>query len=54
MPADFWKLTHKHLLKLKVMPQVSRNWEISALMDTAAKHLLNFIVSVRGISFQMT
>lgn len=36
MPADFWKLTHKHLLKLKVMPQVSRNWEISTLMDTAA------------------
>lgn len=35
MPANSWKLTHKHLLKLKVMPQLSRNWEIPSLMDTA-------------------
>lgn len=35
MPTNFWKLTHKHLLKLKVMPPLGRNREIPSLMDTS-------------------
>lgn len=38
MPINFWKLTHKHLLKLKVTLHLRRNCEIPSLMDTTVNH----------------